>query len=205
MENNEIVKVFGFNTTNGGMFVMQNTSVEKIKAELKKSFPNWSDAVIDKVVSNKAYYSMPIAVKTENGSTKKGVSKRSSLSVNGYSLNDVLKLGLSVHTYKINAYRYWGNVTKKIFNDKEVGAKYASFEKTYADVVKVVKAKNRPPKGVINSKVIDMLDQMVSLRESAIKMDIIKTDANEPYMSSDEKKLGFSVLMDRIGEMSEGI
>ena len=190
MENNEIVKVFGFNTTNGGMFVMQNTSVEKIKAELKKCFPNWSDVVIDKVVSNKP---------------KKGAGKRSSLSVNGYSLNDVLKLGLSVHTYKANAYRYWGKVTKKIFNDKEVGAKYANFEKTYADVVKVVKAKNRPPKGVINSKVIDMLDQMVSLRESAIKMDIIKTDANEPYMSSDEKNLGFSVLMDRIGEMSEGI
>ena len=198
--NTSVIEYFGFNTTNGGMFVMHNKSVEDIKAELKKRFPNWSDACIEKVISNKEYYKMPIPVKTENHTKRSGI-KRNTLNINGYPLNDVLKLGMSIHTYKAYSYRYWGNIVKeKIFSNNEVSENYDIFEKSYANVVKAVKTPNTS-KGIINASVIEMYTNMVNLKNAIIKTGVIESNKNDDFVSSDGRKLGIKVLMERVAEM----
>lgn len=198
--NTSVIEYFGFNTTNGGMFVMHNKSIEDIKAELKKRFPNWSDACIEKVISNKEYYKMPIPVKTESHNKGSKV-KKNTLNINGYPLNDVLKLGVSLHTFKVHSYRSWGNIVKeKIFSNKDVSENYDTFEKSYANVVKVVKTPNTP-KGIINASVIEMYTNMVNLKNAISNLNILESDKDEEYVSSNGRVLGLKVLMERVAEM----
>lgn len=206
-----MIEVFGFNTTNGGMFEMRNTTIEEIKSELKKKYPKWSDETIEKIVSNKSYYNVVIPVETEKKEQKgrrikSGSIAKSSICINGYELNPILTLGQSIHTYRKFHYKNWGNIAKKIFSNQTISTRYEDFEKSYANVVEAIKSKPMATKQIITSRVIEMCDKMDALKDAFERSGILKEDLDEDYVKgyTNKKrtahKLGIGELMSRIGE-----
>lgn len=201
-----MIEVFGFNTTNGGVFEMHNTTVEEIKSALKERFPKWSNDVIDKVIANQNYYKPVVPMKKSDDADKKAIKRGSiakeSICINGYELNPILSLGQSIHVFHKNAYRYWGTVTDKFFSNQAIASKYESFEKKYDDVVVAIKSKPRASKQVITQKVLEMCYKMDDLKEVLDKSGYLQQDTDKEYISGSGRKLGIGELMNRVGEMS---
>lgn len=199
-----MIEVFGFNTTNGGMFEMRNTTVEEIKKALKEKFPKWSDEAIERVVTNQNNYKevIPVQKEGEKRVVKRGSVAKEHISINGFELNPILNLGQSIHVFHKHCYRSWGNITDKIFKFHTVTSKYDNFEKKYDDVVVSIKSRPMSSKQVITQKVIAMCDAMDELKIALDKTGILTEDANEDYVKSNGRQLGIGELMLRVGEMS---
>lgn len=199
-----MIEVFGFNTTNGGVFEMHNTTVEEIKSALKERFPKWSDEAIERAINNQNYYKEVIPVEKEEPKkkVKRGSIAKESLSINGFELNPILNLGQSIHVFHKHCYRSWGNITDKIFCNQIIVSKYNSFEKKYDDVVVAVKNQSKSTKQSITQKVIAMCDSMDELKKALDNSGILVEDADEDYVKSNGRQLGIGELMMRVGEMS---
>lgn len=200
-----MIEVFGFNTTNGGMFELRNTTVEEIKAELKKRFPKWSDEVIDRTVNNQNYYKDVIPVKKESDEKKvikRGSIAKESITINGFELNPILALGQSIHAYHKHAYRVWGIDVNKFFSHPNISKKYEDFENKYDEVVVAIKSTPRATKQVITQKVIAMCDKMDELKSAFESSGYLNQDTDKEYISGSGRRLGIGELMMRVGEMS---
>lgn len=199
-----MIEVFGFNTTNGGMFEMHNTTVEEIRLALKEKFPKWSDEAIERSINNQSYYKAVIPVKKEEPKkkVKKGSIAKESICINGFELNPILNLGQSIHVYHKNAYRCWGTVTDKIFGNHNVSSKYNDFEKKYDEVVEAIKSRPMASKQIITQKVIAMCDKMDALKDALEKSGMLQQDTDKEYINGNGRRLGIGELMMRVGEMS---
>lgn len=195
------IPVFSFNTKQNGYIILKDTTLEEIKAELKKKFPLWSDSAVEKIATNQNFYKENIP--TEESKVKK--TKRGShstkdiISVNGFELNPLLRLASSVHAFKKNSYRYWGTVVNNVFSNPNVNQKFETFEAEYAKATKVVKKVNITKQELIRS-VMTLCDKMSDIKASIVKTEVLTNDADKEYVTSTGKRLGLAELVNRIDE-----
>lgn len=199
-----MIEVFGFNTTNGGMFEIRNTTVEEIKSALKEKFPKWSDEAIERVVANQNNYKEVIHVKKEGEKkvVKRGSISKESICINGFELNPILALGQSIHAYHKHAYRVWGTDVNKFFSHPNISMKYNKFEEKYDELVVALKNRPMPNKQLITQKVIAMCDKMDDLKSAFEKSGYLQQDTDNEYISGTGRRLGIGELMTRVGELS---
>jgi len=199
-----MIKVFGFNTTNGGMFEMHDTTVEEIRAALKERFPKWSDTAIERAINNQSYYKavIPMNKEPEKKVIKRGSISKESICINGFELNPILSLGQSIHMYGKNGYRYWGHVIDRLMNHPHIASVYGRFEQKYDNVVVSIKSRPMANKQEITRNVIEMCDCMDELKKAFDKTGLLQQDSDKEYICGNGKKLGMGELMKRVGEMS---
>lgn len=202
----ERIEVFGFSTNNGLLIELHDTTLDEIRETIHKKFPKWSDEAVEKVINHKGFYQKPVAHKPEPKEpvkkVKRGSISKESICINGYELNPILNLGQSIHTFRKNAYRYWGAITDKIFSDVNVNSKYDKFENAYDAVVVAIKSTPRASKQTITQKVIDMCDKMDDLKVALDYSGLLNQDTDKEYMNGKGRRLGIGELMMRVGELS---
>lgn len=197
-----MIEHFSFNTTQGGSVELSNTTVEEIKETLSVKFPTWSDEVIDKIANNQGFYKklIPLNKEVEKKKNKTAITKTSIL-INGYELNPILKLGHSMHCFGKNGYRVWGKVLDNVFNDYNMSRTYNDFERSYKKVANTIR-KTPISKQTITKNIIEMCDKMEDFKKSVEISGVINRDAHEEYVTNTGRRLGLKELIKRVGELS---
>lgn len=195
-----MIRYFGFNTASGNTVELHDTNIAEIKSTLKKMFPMWSDVAIEKVASNQNFYKQVVPVETikkQNHNYNNVTVHKESLMLCDRELNPIIKVASSIHFYKKNGYRYWGNDVKNIFENKIISEIYDRFEKEYNEIKTSIK--NKENQHQLKSKVFDLIDTMEELKSAIESNGIINKDFDKKYVKGNHLRCGIKGILEKVG------
>lgn len=197
----EKIAVFGFNTTSGKVFEVRNATKDEIKVELVNMFPKWSNDAIERILNNPNNYKEVIPItkdeKKSNGLKKERMNFKTPILICGYEINNLLRLGRSLHAYHKNGYRQWGCCINEVFDDWKITPFYNDFERRYERLTKVLKT---APQEELKTLTLNMCNALEKLYKGVDGSGVLRQDKDMEYINGCGRRLGLAELMERAKE-----
>lgn len=189
------IKVFSFNTTNGGRIVLRDVEVSDIVSALREKFPKWTDQAINKIATNKAFYKEcePYNPKEEEKTRKPRETYKTPIYVGEYEINPLLKASKALTIAVKNSSKQWGGSIKETFDVWELTPHFNKFEQKFKQVDAIVAdAISESEIAVVTNELCDVI-----IAFNAAYNECGVTEKNEPHVIGFGKILNVAMAISR--------